>query len=326
MAETLKFTFDTSFGTRSEGEVVDQILPVISQSEVDAARTQGFVQGREDGIAEAKAQFNDEFKTTLEKISANLGSVLSTQASNAAIAIEQAENYSLLIAQKIAKAALTQHPTHQIKVLISDCLSHINLMPHLVIRVNQSITELVQKELQPIIEQSGYDGKLVILGEEDMPLGDCMIEWADGGVAHTTQEIVEAISDKLAAYFGFDVEAVQAADAAALNQTTDGLLDENQEPQSNGDEDDIFSAEAAEDYVETTGIESDLNTEIEPGADAQVLADEPLDQLAELELSDEMDDLADDDDIIEIVQKKQTEQVADDETLAATSLEGQDDE
>ncbi|PCI85642.1 MAG: hypothetical protein COB24_12290 [Hyphomicrobiales bacterium] len=208
MAEPLKFTFNTAFGTRSENQELNVKVPVITQDDVDAARTQGFVQGREDGLTEATSQYNAEFQASFEALASKLDLIVNSQAATAQMAIEQAQNYALLIAQKISKAALTQHPTDQIIALIEDCLSHINLMPHLVIRVNQSLSAQTQAELQPIIEQKGFEGKLIILGEEDIPLGDCMIEWADGGVAHNTQEIVQAINNRLTDYFGYNVEAV----------------------------------------------------------------------------------------------------------------------
>ncbi|MGL1919561.1 MAG: FliH/SctL family protein [Hyphomicrobiales bacterium] len=339
MAETLKFTFDTAFGTRSEHEPVQEALPVITQADVDAARTQGFIQGREDGLSEATAQFSAETRATFDKITNGLTQILSAQAAAATAAITQAENYALLIAQKIAKAALVQHPTLQVKALVDDCLSHINLMPHLVIRVNESMSQQVQTELQPIIAEKGFEGKLIILGEENIPLGDCAIEWADGGVAHNTQEIVKTISNKLADYFGFDAEAVQADVEPEPN--TDGLelIDETADEDDDGD---IFAADEFEDDNFEQGDEPDQTDEqvqetietIEASdvetdsheASTEIDQDLDTDDFDDLIDPDEMDAAASDaGDFIEVVQKEQAEQM--DETMSASSdLEGQIDE
>lgn len=214
MAEPLKFTFDTAFGTRSENENLEDIVPVITQDDVDAARTQGFVQGREDGLTEATAQFNQDLKTSYDKFSQSLLSLMNSQTQNAKTNEDNAQNYALLIAQKIANAALTHYPIDQIKTLVDDCLSHINLMPHLVIRVNQDIVQQIEDELQPMIEEKGFEGKLIILGEADIARGDCQIEWADGGVAHDAQQIVGTINQTINEFFGFDT-----ADIAALPET-----------------------------------------------------------------------------------------------------------
>lgn len=313
MAEPLKFTFDTAFGTRSENEPVNESLPVITQEDVDAARTQGFIQGREDGLAEASAQFNSESKAAFDKIGNGLAKLMASQSKTAADAVEQAENYALLIAQKIAKAALMQHPTLQVKALIDDCLSHINLMPHLVIRVNESMTQVIQTELQPIIAEKGFEGKLIIMGEENIALGDCAIEWADGGVAHNTQEIVKTISNKLVEYFGFDVEAIQADDAPALSQANYEMLDEDLN--DNDDDGDIF---ADEDEFETAELSQNLQ-------DDMVEAELETDGFDDLIDPEELDASADEGDFIEVVQKEQAEQVAT-EIAEPTDLEGQTNE
>ena len=205
MSKPLKFTFDTAFGTRSEGDKLADNQPVITQADVDAARTQGFIQGREDGLNEIDSQAQIDFKNSMNQISSKLESLISAQAVSHQNAYENAQKFSILIAKKIAKAALNQYPTLQIQSLIEDCLSHISNLPHLVIRVNKDTSQLTKDELQPIIDHKGFDGKLIILGEEDIAVGDCMIEWADGGVAHNTKTIITRIDDILNDYFGIEV-------------------------------------------------------------------------------------------------------------------------
>lgn len=320
MAEPLKFTFDTAFGTRSENEPVNESLPVITQADVDAARTQGFIQGREDGLAEASAQFNSESKATFDKIGNGLAKLMAGQAKTATDAIEQAENYALLIAQKIAKAALMQHPTLQVKALIDDCLSHINLMPHLVVRVNESMSQMIQTELQPIIAEKGFEGKLIIMGEENIALGDCAIEWADGGVAHNTQEIVKTISNKLVEYFGFDVEAIQADNAPALSPADYELLDEDTNDDDDDDDGDIFAADEDEFEVLESPLDTPLNTQNDV---AETKLD--TDGFDDLIDPDELNASGDDAGFFEVVQKEQAEQMAP-EIAEPTDLEGQTNE
>ena len=37
-------------------------------------------------------------------------------------------------------------------------------------------------KLEEIAQQTGFEGRLVMLAEPDIAEGDCRIEWADGGV------------------------------------------------------------------------------------------------------------------------------------------------
>ena len=43
----------------------------------------------------------------------------------------------------------------------------------------------------------GFDGRLVVLGEPDIALGDCRIEWADGGIAATRARPSRADRERL---------------------------------------------------------------------------------------------------------------------------------
>lgn len=322
MAELLKFTFDTGFGTRSELQPVDEGLPAVSQAEVDAARTQGFVQGREDGLAEATAQFNSELMASFDKMSIGIQTLLNSQASTAQSAKEEAYNYSLLIAQKIAKAALKHYPFDQIETLVSECLSHINHMPHLVIRVNHEIVQNVQDQLQPIIDEKGFEGRLIIMGEEDIALGDCAIEWADGGVAYNTQEIVQTISNQLAEYFDFDVEADEA-DEAELPETEQAAP---QLAQPEAVEEDIYAEDEEDIYNQEDSlldIEDDLAVEENSGtqnSETENLDAENLD--AETSFDDAL--IEPEEDFLDVVTKHNTETTASEPKLKTESEQNLD--
>ena len=56
------------------------------------------------------------------------------------------------------------------------------LTPHVVVRVNDALYELAQEKLAAIARQTGFDGRLLIMAEPDIAIGDCRIEWADGGM------------------------------------------------------------------------------------------------------------------------------------------------
>jgi len=46
----------------------------------------------------------------------------------------------------------------------------------------------------------GFEGRLVVLAEPDIALGDCRIEWADGGVKRDSAATQAAIADAVARY------------------------------------------------------------------------------------------------------------------------------
>ncbi|NRB14119.1 MAG: hypothetical protein HRU29_06935 [Rhizobiales bacterium] len=253
MAEPLKFTFDTAFGTRSEDVRLREPVRIISQDDVDAARTQGFIQGRIDGLAEAETQYKAEFKTTLDQMVGQFENLLTGQTQAHNEAMDKAQNFAILIAKKIGQSALEQHPTKTVTKLIADCLSHINNMPHLVVRVNPEVSQLTKDELQPLIEQKGFEGKLMIMGEENIALGDCAIEWADGGVAHNSQAIISQINQLLNQYFGIEINQQAVPEIAVEPQAEPDIAVENSpaqdSPMLTKDEPDEAAVEAAEEIM-----------------------------------------------------------------------------
>ncbi len=263
MGETLKFTFDTGFGTRSEHDPVDTSAPILTQADVDAARTEGFITGREEGLVEASNKVQDEFKNALSKITSLLETLLSQQHTHLQQNYDQAHHYAQLIAKKIAKKSLAQYPTEQVITLISECLSHNNNLSHLVIRVHESIAELTKNELQSTISQKNFDGKLIILGDLDVELGDCIIEWADGGVAHDTSSIIAQINQNIVEYFDIPLEQF---DTQTEKNATQDEADQDDETQLPKQDENAELNETAEQHAEVELPEESIleeNAEIE---------------------------------------------------------------
>ena len=54
--------------------------------------------------------------------------------------------------------------------------------PHVVVRINDALYAQAQTKLAEIAREIGFDGRLLVLAEPDIAVGDCRIEWADGGM------------------------------------------------------------------------------------------------------------------------------------------------
>lgn len=274
MAEPLKFTFDTAFGTRSEDVRLRKPVTIITQDDVDAARTQGFIQGRIDGLAEAETQYKGDFKTTLDQMVSQFEILLNGQTQAHIAAMDKAQNFAILIAKKIGQSTLNQYPTNEVTKLVADCLSHINNIPHLVVRVNPEVSQLTKDELQPLIDQKGFEGKLIIIGEENIPLGDCSIEWADGGVAHNTQTIIGEINQMLNQYFGIEIDQQALPKLAVEDDAAQDMENENSEPQGdpliqhnpmiNNDEQNITDDELAEEITPSDMPQTETAVDLMP--------------------------------------------------------------
>ncbi len=55
-------------------------------------------------------------------------------------------------------------------------------VPHLAVCVNDALVEEVDAMLKRLARERGFEGRIVVLGEPDIALGDARLEWADGGI------------------------------------------------------------------------------------------------------------------------------------------------
>ena len=61
-------------------------------------------------------------------------------------------------------------------------------------RVNDALYAVAKEKLDDIVRARSFEGRLVVLAEPDIALGDCRIEWADGGINRDSAAADAAIS------------------------------------------------------------------------------------------------------------------------------------
>src|SRR5437588_543284 len=64
----------------------------------------------------------------------------------------------------------------------------------------EEVYESTHQRLEEIARMHGFDGRLVVLAEPGMALGDCRIEWADGGLSRDRASTEAAIGEAVTRY------------------------------------------------------------------------------------------------------------------------------
>jgi flagellar assembly protein FliH len=72
--------------------------------------------------------------------------------------------------------------------------------PHIAVRVNEGLYAAAREKVDDIARAHGFAGRLVVLGEPNIAVGDCRIEWADGGVNRDPGAADRAIGEAVARY------------------------------------------------------------------------------------------------------------------------------
>ena len=89
---------------------------------------------------------------------------------------------AVAIARKLAPELVSREPFAEIAALATECFKQLAAAPHVVVRVNDALHETARAQLDEIARTRGFEGRLVVVAEPEIALGDCKIEWADGGV------------------------------------------------------------------------------------------------------------------------------------------------
>ncbi|MCX7339946.1 MAG: FliH/SctL family protein [Hyphomicrobiales bacterium] len=185
-----RFTFETDFRAEANGRRATDV-------DVAAAREQGFNDGYAKGQEVAEAKASAALTHMAGLISVQAERLLAVHDDRMAQIEACAAALAVKMARRMAGAALAERPQAVIEQAARECLVHARSAPHLAVRVHADFVEDAERLFGRLTHQSGYAGKVIILGEPEIAAGDARLEWADGGVV-INREAVDAMIDAAA--------------------------------------------------------------------------------------------------------------------------------
>jgi flagellar assembly protein FliH len=198
MTARAKFLFSTDFGP------VKEAPPKISLADHQAAVAAAELNGYQRGVAAAEVQARTEAErrtaAACERIADELAAIAGEMKTIEGRLEAEAVEVAVAVASKLAPALVAREPIAEITALATECFNAFLAAPHLAVRVNNELYAAACERLDEIARKCGFEGRLVVLGEADIALGDCRIEWADGGVIRNRADIASAIDDLVGRY------------------------------------------------------------------------------------------------------------------------------
>ena len=211
MAQLARFTFDLNLEPRAglgaaANDFPSQPAPVPTLPEDVVAQL--IASAREEAYAEGLAAGERNAANTASQTLAAAAGTLATQTAPMANALEEAMarhrqeavDLALSIARKLALHLIARQPQAELEALIAECLASLGGVPHLVIRCHPDLADAIRDNASAQMAQSGFSGRLVVMGEPDIRLGDGRLEWVDGGVVRDIAETARAIDLQIASY------------------------------------------------------------------------------------------------------------------------------
>ncbi|UYN98183.1 MAG: hypothetical protein KIT02_09345 [Devosia sp.] len=206
MASPARFTFDLDLTSRS-GRRAAPPVPSIPEDVVAQlvanAREEAFAEGRAAGARDAEAMAAQTIAAAAATLATQTAQM--TRAFDEALGEQhdEAVGLAMTIGRKLALHLVARFPITELKALISECLPSLSGVPHLVIRCHPDLADAIRDAAEAQMTSSGFAGRLIVMGDPDIRIGDGRLEWADGGlvrdIAATGGEIDRQIATYLAA-------------------------------------------------------------------------------------------------------------------------------
>jgi len=206
-----KFLFDMDFAGGADRKpsmsLVDHAQK-LAEAEA-AAHRRGYAQAQSDAAVESDRRV----AAALERIADGIAEADKTLSAVETRLECEAVEVAVAVAKKLAPELIAREPFAEIAALASDCFRQLVAAPHVVVRIQDALYATAREKLEQIVRSQGFEGRLVVLAEPEIALGDCRIEWADGGINRDSAAAGAAIDAAVTAYLS--ARQGSAAGAAA---------------------------------------------------------------------------------------------------------------
>lgn len=191
----------------AENEEIPQ-LPTFSEEEIEAAKLssyedgyqKGLTEGQETAWKEAMDSVEKQQADTLEIIADHLKKLQPVCQQAAETAFSTAVEFSMAVSRKIFPALAEREGLNEIRNLLEKNFHFLKEEPKISIRLHPDMVEPLKKVLAEIVIKESFPGKIAVIKDESIPVGDCKIEWKNGGLERKTEDVLNQAEELLKLY------------------------------------------------------------------------------------------------------------------------------
>ncbi len=166
---------------------------------VAAARGDAFLQGKAEAEGEQTSRLADAMEQVARMLAMLRLDLDGIQATASAEAIQFAHAFGRRLAGQLLDAA----PMAVIEQTARTIFDDLRGQPHVAVRLAPDLVDPARERLAAIAREKGFEGRLIVMGEPEIPPGDVRIEWADGGIikdrSQSEQTVAAGVDRALAA-------------------------------------------------------------------------------------------------------------------------------
>jgi flagellar assembly protein FliH len=197
MAALKKYMFDLDFDAVPleplpteiaepiEGEaVIEEEAPpplTFTEFEMEEMKRLGYSEGHDAGVAEAAEVTERRHAEALAALAAGFTAVMAAQREAMDALGRDAIQLAVAVVRKIHPEMARLHGLEDISGVIRECLLQVDDATRLTVRAHPDLLEGVRAEAGRVAEEAEFDGKMQFVADPKLALGDCRVEWGNGG-------------------------------------------------------------------------------------------------------------------------------------------------
>ncbi|MCZ8184261.1 MAG: FliH/SctL family protein [Beijerinckiaceae bacterium] len=149
---------------------------------VEEARQAAYQQGIEEGRRMQADHEQIRIANGLEAINARLEIATIEMRRLEETARSEALAFAMLFARKIAGRLIDTAPVGAIEATARAIFNDLRGSPHVAVRVAPDLVDPCKERLMGLLKENGIESRLFVFPDPEIALGDCRIEWSDGGI------------------------------------------------------------------------------------------------------------------------------------------------
>jgi flagellar assembly protein FliH len=167
--------------------------PSFSAAELEEVRALALAEGREAGARGAMEALERRVAAACDTVAAALDGLAAEHAGIREATERRAAGLMLTVFRKLAPALLARSGTTEIEALLDEVFRYGLGEPRLVVRCPPDLLAAIEPLVRETGARSGYEGKLAVLGDARLAGDACRVEWAEGGVERSSEQMMETI-------------------------------------------------------------------------------------------------------------------------------------
>ncbi len=171
--------------------------PSYSQDELDAAVSAAEERSYEKGFNAATADVQKQQQAVLEEINGKLLSLLAEQDDSYRQDEQNALKFALGLVRKLLPNLEADVAKEEVEAFLSDNFAKFKGEKSLSFSFNPKMAANVAPLLSKLAEKNDFEGKIAVHKDINLGLSDCAVEWKNGGVTRSTEQILDNVENLL---------------------------------------------------------------------------------------------------------------------------------